>query len=98
MDYIQKIAITAAAGAVTIFGMTGAVTALHSAAVARHAHTAACSATEDSYLTDCHGRRLDYAHGQWTVQTFNDGFTDAKRDDCQQGSMVACMWLQETTP
>lgn len=27
----------------------------------------ACSATEDSYLTDCHGHRLQYAHGEWTA-------------------------------
>lgn len=68
MDYVKKIAVTAAAAAISVFGMTGVVTALHSAASAtRHAHApaVACSATEDSYLTDCHGHRLDYAGGQW---------------------------------
>ena len=29
-----------------------------------------------------------------TVRTFNDGFTDAKRDDCQQGFQPACRWLR----
>jgi hypothetical protein len=30
------------------------------------------------------------------VTSFNDGFTDAKRDDCQQGYQAACQWLAET--
>jgi hypothetical protein len=28
-------------------------------------HRVACAATEDSYLTDCHGHRLDYHDGGW---------------------------------
>jgi len=27
------------------------------------------------------------------VRDFNDGFTAAKQDDCEQGSRVACTWL-----
>lgn len=28
------------------------------------------------------------------VESFNDGFSDSKLDDCQQGSQPACEWLQ----
>lgn len=28
------------------------------------------------------------------VTSFNDGFADSKRDDCQQGFKAACDWLQ----
>lgn len=31
-----------------------------------------------------------------TVQTFNDGFTASKQDDCQQGFQPACAWLART--
>jgi len=27
------------------------------------------------------------------VTDFNSGFSDAKRDDCQQGFAAACQWL-----
>jgi hypothetical protein len=33
-----------------------------------------------------------------TVRDFNDGFTTAKQDDCQQGAVVACEWLSATNP
>jgi uncharacterized membrane protein len=29
-----------------------------------------------------------------TVRDFNNGFSDSKLDDCQQGSASACAWLQ----
>ncbi|MET7984596.1 hypothetical protein [Streptomyces sp. NPDC005281] len=28
-----------------------------------------------------------------TVTSFNDGFSDSKRDDCEQGFKPACAWL-----
>ena len=31
---------------------------------------------------------------QGTVGSFNDGFSDSKLDDCQQGYLEACKWLQ----
>lgn len=33
-----------------------------------------------------------------TVATFNDGFADAKLDDCQQGFAPACAWLNHRKP
>lgn len=30
------------------------------------------------------------------VKTFNDGFSDSKADDCQQGFDKACKWLATT--
>ncbi|MFF7800232.1 hypothetical protein [Streptomyces olivaceus] len=30
---------------------------------------------------------------QDTVSVFNDGFTEAKQDDCEQGSEAACEWV-----
>lgn len=30
-----------------------------------------------------------------SVSQFNDGFRDAKADDCQQGVAVACQWLTD---
>ncbi|MEV5330842.1 hypothetical protein [Streptomyces werraensis] len=27
------------------------------------------------------------------VATFNDGWADAKQDDCEQGFEAACMWV-----
>ena len=33
-----------------------------------------------------------------TVATFNDGFADAKLDDCQQGFAPACAWLKHARP
>ncbi|MFJ6680570.1 hypothetical protein [Streptomyces werraensis] len=27
------------------------------------------------------------------VATFNDGFAEAKQDDCEQGSAAACEWV-----
>lgn len=40
--------------------------ALAGSAPASHAsQRVACSRTEDSYLTDCHGHRLAYRHGGW---------------------------------
>ncbi|MFI8459055.1 hypothetical protein [Kitasatospora sp. NPDC085464] len=33
-----------------------------------------------------------------SVTTFNDGFSDSKSDDCQQGFQPACDWLAETKP
>ena len=30
------------------------------------------------------------------VSNFNDGFSTAKQDDCQQGDTKACTWLQTT--
>ncbi|MGW2539661.1 hypothetical protein ACWC5I_01985 [Kitasatospora sp. NPDC001574] len=27
------------------------------------------------------------------VTDFNDGFSDSKRDDCEQGFTAACQWL-----
>jgi hypothetical protein len=30
-----------------------------------------------------------------SVATFNDGFADAKQDDCEQGSEVACEWVMQ---
>ncbi|QAX95534.1 hypothetical protein SEA_BARTHOLOMEWSD_86 [Streptomyces phage BartholomewSD] len=27
------------------------------------------------------------------VAVFNDGFADAKQDDCEQGSEAACQWV-----
>jgi hypothetical protein len=27
------------------------------------------------------------------VSTYNSGFADSKLDDCQQGSVYACAWL-----
>jgi hypothetical protein len=32
-----------------------------------------------------------------TVRDYNDGWIDAKRDDCQQGSAAACSWLAAGT-
>ena len=31
-----------------------------------------------------------------TVTDFNDGFTESKVDDCQQGDAKACAWLKTT--
>ena len=30
-----------------------------------------------------------------TVHDFNNGFSDSKLDDCQQGSAYACDWLTQ---
>ena len=30
-----------------------------------------------------------------TVADFNNGFSDSKADDCQQGSAYACAWLNQ---
>lgn len=30
-----------------------------------------------------------------TVTTYNDGWVDAKRDDCEQGFQAACKWLDQ---
>jgi hypothetical protein len=30
------------------------------------------------------------------VSTFNDGFTEGKSDDCEQGFQLACSWLSES--
>lgn len=32
------------------------------------------------------------------VADFNDGFSTAKQDDCQQGDTNACTWLKGTKP
>lgn len=32
------------------------------------------------------------------VTNFNDGFSTAKQDDCQQGDTNACTWLKSTKP
>lgn len=29
-----------------------------------------------------------------TVSSFNDGFSDSKADDCEQGFAAACAWLK----
>jgi hypothetical protein len=29
-----------------------------------------------------------------SVSSFNDGFSDSKADDCQQGFAAACAWLK----
>lgn len=29
-----------------------------------------------------------------TVTSFNEGFEDSKRDDCEQGFQLACQWLE----
>lgn len=29
------------------------------------------------------------------VTSFNDGFADSKKDDCDQGFKAACAWLQQ---
>lgn len=31
-----------------------------------------------------------------TVKDFNDGFSDSKKDDCDQGFAPACAWLAST--
>jgi hypothetical protein len=31
----------------------------------------------------------------WQVATFNDGFADAKQDDCEQGFKAACEWVMQ---
>jgi hypothetical protein len=36
------------------------------------------------------------SHTSQVVQTFNDGFTEGKTDDCQQGFQPACNWLHQT--
>ncbi|ATI18782.1 hypothetical protein SEA_DAUDAU_81 [Streptomyces phage Daudau] len=28
------------------------------------------------------------------VATFNDGWSDSKQDDCDNGSLYACNWLE----
>lgn len=33
---------------------------------------------------------------QGAVESFNDGWSDSKLDDCQQGFLGACEWLQRT--
>jgi hypothetical protein len=30
-----------------------------------------------------------------TVTNYNDGWIDAKRDDCEQGVKIACQWLDQ---
>ena len=32
-------------------------------------------------------------HPQTVTVTFNDGFADAKQDDCEQGFEAACEWV-----
>ncbi len=53
-------AAAAAAAASTAVMAVAIATAPQSASSGQHAHRVACAATEDSYLTDCHGHRLDY--------------------------------------
>jgi hypothetical protein len=36
--------------------------------------------------------------GPSAVQSFNDGFTTAKQDDCQLGFLPACEWLARVQP
>jgi hypothetical protein len=33
-------------------------------------------------------------HGPSVVGQFNDGFAEAKQDDCEQGFQPACDWLK----
>lgn len=102
---VRRIARRAILAVATIAAVAGGL--MLWAALAQSAHGAtvpssrvACAATEDSYLTDCHGHRLDYRHGGWyaqsTVASFNDGFATSKQDDCQQGFRQACQWLTAT--
>jgi hypothetical protein len=37
-----------------------------------------------------------YVTPDGSVSGFNQGFSDSKLDDCQQGFQPACEWLQHT--
>ncbi|WP_340376639.1 hypothetical protein U5640_16975 [Streptomyces sp. SS7] len=39
---------------------------------------------------------VDQAGNVTHVSAFNDGFTESKADDCEQGFQLACSWLAET--
>lgn len=40
---------------------------------------------------------IGYSSGpDGSVETFNDGFSTSKQDDCQQGFHAACEWLGKT--
>lgn len=45
---------------------------------------------------DCPATPAPTSTGSSQVTNFNDGFSTAKQDDCQQGDQAACQWLQTT--
>lgn len=59
---------------------TGAVAAMVTAGTVAIATAPASAATPGSTASA-------------TVRSYNDGFTDAKLDDCQQGFSAACTWV-----